>query len=163
MKKFLSVFVIFAVTVSLSACSAKNSNHTSSSIPYSNVSSNVTNSASPNASSSVTSKSKSSGIADDKKANTKEFTYLPSYANAQVKSFTPASKSNGGFGTAKYTIKNSNRNDILLNYENTLKKSGWAITRDEKPNSVCAKKGTHNVVLIPTITGKDITLIVISK
>jgi hypothetical protein len=99
-----------------------------------------------------------------KSTYTKEFSYLPSYSsNMELQSFTPPTQSTQGYGIAKYTIKNTNKNDVLLKYESILKKDGWTIYDDKKPYSIGAKKDTHQIGLVPTSTGKDVLLTVFSK
>ena len=96
---------------------------------------------------------------------TKEFSYLPSSNSPmELLSFTPPTKDNQGYGEARYIIKNTNKNDVLQKYENILKKDGWTIYEDKKPNSIAAKKGNHQVALIPTTwESTDIQLTIVSK
>ena len=47
---------------------------------------------------------------------------------------------------------------MLQNYENILKKDGWTIYEDKKPNSIAAKKDAHQVALVPTTWGIRCTI-----
>jgi hypothetical protein len=95
-------------------------------------------------------------------AYTKEFSYLPAYSSEmKLVSTTPPNKL--GFAIANYTIKNAKNTDVFQNYENILKKNGWNITHEQKPNNFIAKKGTHQASVIISPYNKDVKILIMSK
>lgn len=99
----------------------------------------------------------------NKTSYTKEISYLPSYGG-NVKLEGSASKNDKtGFTTATYVIENTSNKDVLNNYKKLLKDDGWTITQDLTPNSMAAKKDTHNISMIPKQDGNDVKLMIIAK
>ncbi|WML35934.1 hypothetical protein [Clostridium sp. OS1-26] len=144
MKKFSCISIVLVMSIFFVACGAKTPSNT-------NTSSNTNN----------TSKSDTTNNTSDLP---KEFSYLPSYgADMKLENFTPPSQGKQGYGTAKYTIKNTNNNDALKHYEDILKKDGWTIYEDKKPVSIAAKKDDHQVAILPAASGSDVLLTIISK
>jgi uncharacterized membrane protein len=144
MKKTFYISIVLIISILFVACGAKS--------PITNKPNNTTSS-----SNAVSKSNATSNIH-------KEFSYLPS-SNIAMKllSLTPPSKEKQGYIIAKYIVKNTNNNDVLQNYENVLKKDGWTIYEDKKPYSIAAKKGSHQVALIPSTSGSDVQLTVVSK
>lgn len=147
MKKISYISIVLVISIFFVACGAKAPNTT-------NKSSNTNN----------TNNTSKSDTTNNTTNLPKEFSYLPHYgADMKLESFTPQSQGKEGYGTAKYTIKNTNNKDVLQNYQNILKKDGWTIYEDKKPISIAAKKDNHTVALIASTSESDVQLTIISK
>lgn len=140
MKKFLSIFIIPILSISLISCSTNKSNN-SNNTAKSNITSNV------------------------KITYTKEFSYLPTYDNMEFQSITTPTDKNKML-TAKYIIKSTTTDKVLNDYAGILKKDGWTVNmslyKDGKPFSAAAQKDKHIATLIPQQSGNDVILTVTS-
>lgn len=96
---------------------------------------------------------------------TKEFLYLPAYANMEFQSATQPDKNQNI--TARYLLKNTTPDKVLNDYGDILKKNGWTLnwnyTEDKKPYSFVAQKDQHTTLLLPVKNGNDVLLIITSK
>ncbi len=92
---------------------------------------------------------------------TKEFNYLPQVNDMKVEEHKEATKDE--MGTATYTIKDTTSEKAMDDYFKKLKKDGWEITEDQRPTLIKAKKEAHEVTIIPTQDGENVTLTVLSK
>lgn len=93
---------------------------------------------------------------------TKEFSYLPAYSS-EMKADSTTPPNNLGFAIANYTIKNAKNTEVFQNYEDILKKNGWNIAQEQKPNNFIAKKDTHQASIIVIPSNKDVKLLIMSK
>lgn len=102
------------------------------------------------------------GISTYRVAQNKQFSYLPAY-NSDMKATANSSPNAAGLCTGTYTVKNATKAEVFQNYENILKKGGWTITQEQKPNNLAAKKDKHQVTLITMQNNKDVDIIIMSK
>ena len=93
---------------------------------------------------------------------TKEFSYLPAYSSG-MKADSVSQPNKEGFILGNYTVKNTTNTKIFENYENTLKKNGWTITKEQKPTSFTIKKGTHQATILLLQNNKDVKMLIASK
>lgn len=89
---------------------------------------------------------------------TKEFTYLPQYKSMKVDKYQPTK--NNQFGNAVYKLQGAQYKQALNDYEKILKRDGWKITKDGKPEHVEAEKSNH-VVKINAVDSKGYVTILI--
>lgn len=94
--------------------------------------------------------------------NTKEFTYLPSYNGAQLKTFTPATKEDP-FAQAEYLIPNIKDVQVYDDYKALLIKDGWTITDEMAVAKFSANKDSHVANIAIMISNNDVSLNVRSK
>lgn len=96
---------------------------------------------------------------------TKEFLYLPAYANMEFQSITQPDKNQNT--TARYLIKDTTPDKVLNDYGDILKKNGWTLnwnyTKDKTPYSFVAQKDQHTAFLLPVKNGNDVLLTITSK
>lgn len=135
MKKLLSLFILFVLSLILIACNAKNPSQ----------SNNVNTSA------------------DIKITYTKELAYLPSYNGVESTEFIPATTA-APLAKATYIIKNTRDIKVYEDYESILKKDNWIITEEKKYINFSAKKDSHVANISIAVSSKeDVILIVQSK
>lgn len=92
---------------------------------------------------------------------TKEFTYLPQYKNMTVDKYQEPK--NNQFGNAIYKLKGVQYKEALNGYEKILKRDGWKITKDNKPEHIEAQKSNH-IVKINAVDSKGyITILIWTK
>lgn len=136
MKKFCCIITGIIISTSLVSCSGKNTNTANDTKPKSTVVSKVDYS--------------------------KEITHFPSYKEAKLMEFTPASEK-APLANAKYKIENTTDVKVYEYFEDTLKKDGWTITDGKKHFSIAAKKDAHVANIIIQKMDKDVILVVTSK
>ncbi|WP_032122646.1 hypothetical protein [Clostridium amazonitimonense] len=89
---------------------------------------------------------------------TKEFGYLPQYKNMKVEKYQPSEKEQ--FGNAIYKLEGVEYKNFINNYGKILKRDGWTIVKENKPEDIEVKKDNH-VVKIHVVDSKDYLIILI--
>lgn len=90
---------------------------------------------------------------------TKEFTFLPMHTSMELQEFDEPVQ--GGFGRAVYYVDDFDT--FFTEYEEILKKDGWQIAEDNKPDALTVTKGDHtSAMVLSQIEGTN-TLIILAR
>lgn len=89
---------------------------------------------------------------------TKEFSYLPQYKNMKVEKCQ--SVKDNQFGNAIYKLEGVEYKDFIDNYGKVLKRDGWTIIKENKPEDIEVKKDKH-IAKIHAVNCKDYVTILI--
>lgn len=89
---------------------------------------------------------------------TKEFTYLPQYKNMKVEKYQKVQ--NNQFGNAVYKLQRAQYKEALNGYEKILKRDGWTIVKENKPEDIEVKKEKH-IAKIHAVNSKDYVIILV--
>ncbi|KEI16747.1 hypothetical protein [Clostridium haemolyticum] len=89
---------------------------------------------------------------------TKEFTYLPQYKNMRVEKCQPVKDNQ--FGNAVYKLEGVDYKKFINNYVKILKRDGWTVVKENKPEDIEVKKDKH-IAKIHAVDSKDYVTILI--
>lgn len=90
-----------------------------------------------------------------------EYTYLPAHDNMVQVSFQEPTDDK--MGAAVYKVENKTAESFFEEYESILKKEGWEVTTDNKPESIVVEKDEYRAIITATESDEDLIVNIISK